>query len=181
MCFLFCWVLELVTSVATPLYLYFQVLCQVLASNGKREQKLCHAVQKQIMYPSLKNSQKIIRSSFWSILFAQHEPSSWIYLISFDFSYLSNISASINSISADCPVLADCSLVFQSYLLKVFNLGSLLKVPWFELSNSSLFFILKFLMFFYCTKMNLYRLCALTLLMKFMMSYVWRKFSSVTV
>ena len=33
--FLFCRVLELGTSVATPLYLYFQVLCQVLASyNG---------------------------------------------------------------------------------------------------------------------------------------------------
>ena len=31
-------VVECVTSIATPLYLYFQVLCQVLASNG-RERK----------------------------------------------------------------------------------------------------------------------------------------------
>ena len=34
-CFLFCWILELVTYVATPSYLYFQVLCQALASNGR--------------------------------------------------------------------------------------------------------------------------------------------------
>ena len=31
--FVFCCVSECVTSLATPLYLYFQVLCQVLASN----------------------------------------------------------------------------------------------------------------------------------------------------
>jgi len=39
-------VLMFVTTVATSLYLYFQALCQVLASGGKKNQKLLHAVQK---------------------------------------------------------------------------------------------------------------------------------------
>ena len=75
---------------------------------------------------------------FLTQIFCTDDPGSCLDLISFEVSDLSDRSASINSSSADYPVLADCSLVFQSYLLKVFNLGSLLKVPWFELSNSSL-------------------------------------------
>ena len=113
----------------TLLYLYFQVLCQVLASNGRESKSYDMLSRKHILYPSLKNSQKITRSSFWSNFFAQHAPGSCLDFISFEFSDLSDISASVNSSSADCPLLEDCSLVFQSYLLKVFNLGSLLKLP----------------------------------------------------
>ena len=39
-CSSFCWVLEFVNSVATPLYLYFQVLCQVFASIERKFKSL---------------------------------------------------------------------------------------------------------------------------------------------
>ena len=156
-CALLFWlVLDLVTSLATPLYIYFQVLCQVLASNGRESKSYDMMSRKQILYPSLKNSQKITRSSFWSKFFARHAPGNYLDFISFEFSDLSNRIASINSSSADCLVLADCILVFQSYLLKVFNLGYLLKVPWFELSNNRLWLFWIFLIFFYYTKVNFY-------------------------
>ena len=65
-------VLMLVTTVATSLYLYFQALCQVLASNCKKVQKLWHAVQKKIMSAWRNNSPKITRSSFWSEFYWQY-------------------------------------------------------------------------------------------------------------
>ena len=62
-------VLKIVTTVATSLYIYFQALCQVLASDCKKVQKLWHAVQKQILSAWRKTSSKITRSSFWSAFF----------------------------------------------------------------------------------------------------------------
>ena len=44
-------VLMLVTTVATSLYLYFQALCQVLASGGKLIKSCDMLSRKQIMSP----------------------------------------------------------------------------------------------------------------------------------
>src|SRR3954468_13218758 len=46
---LFLVVLMIVTTVATPLYFYFSSFVPSLASDCKKDQKLVHAVQKQIM------------------------------------------------------------------------------------------------------------------------------------
>ena len=150
--FLFFWVLQLVISIATPLYLYFKVLCQVLASNGRESKSYDKLSKNRLCTLRWKIPRKITKTYFWSKFFAHHDPCNFLDFISLEFSDLSNISASINSSSADCPVLADCSLVFQSYLLKVFNLGFWLKVPWFELSNSSLCIFWSFLCFSIVTK-----------------------------
>ena len=58
--------------------------------------------------------------------------------ISFEFYDLSNRSAPNYLNSADCPVLTNCSLVFPFLYFEGFDLGSLLKVPCFELYNISL-------------------------------------------
>ena len=123
---------------STPLYLYFQVLCKVLASNGRKSKS--YGILSRNRFCTLhwkiprKSPDHLFDPNF---LHSMLQAFSLISLV-LNFSNLTNRSASINSNSADYPVLADCSLVFQSYLLKIFNLGSLLKVPWFELSNSSL-------------------------------------------
>ena len=70
-CF-FCWVLELVTSVETLLYLYFQVLWQVLASDDTGTKSCDMLSRKQILSTRRKHSYKITRSSFWSNYFWQH-------------------------------------------------------------------------------------------------------------
>ena len=57
-------VLMFVTTVETSLYLYFQALCQVLAS-GSKLIKCCDMLSgKQIMFASVQKSLKITRSSF---------------------------------------------------------------------------------------------------------------------
>ena len=57
-------VLMLVTTVATSLYLYFQALCQVLASYGKLIKSCDMLSRKQILFASLQKSLKITSSSF---------------------------------------------------------------------------------------------------------------------
>ena len=54
------------TTVATPLYLYFQVLCQVLASNDGEDKSCDMLSRKQILSAPQENSYKITRSSFLS-------------------------------------------------------------------------------------------------------------------
>ena len=53
---LFLVVLMIVTTVATSLYLYFSSFVPSLASDCKKDQKLVHAVQKQILTAWRKNS-----------------------------------------------------------------------------------------------------------------------------
>ena len=142
--FYFCWVLELVTFVTTPLYLYFQVLCQVLASNGRESKSYDMLSRKQILYPSLKNSHKITKSYYWSKKISQHAPGYFLDFISFEFSDLINITIPNNSSFADCAIFTDCNLVFPFISFEGFDFGSLLKVPSFELSNSSLCLVWKF-------------------------------------
>ena len=49
----------------------------------KKVQEPWCVVHKQILYPSLKNSQKITRSSFWYNFFVKHGPGNCLDLISF--------------------------------------------------------------------------------------------------
>ena len=97
-------VLMCVTTVATSLYLYFQALCQVLASDCKKVQKLWHAVQKQILSSWRKNSPKITRSSFWSELFWQDALYNFLCGIYSEFFYLSCRSAPNKLFTTCCSV-----------------------------------------------------------------------------
>ena len=65
-------VLMLVTTVATSLYLYFQALCQVLASGDKWIKSCDMLSRKQILSAWRKKLCKSTRSSFWSELFWQY-------------------------------------------------------------------------------------------------------------
>ena len=92
---------------------------------------------------------------------------------------MSNRRAPINSSSADCPVLTDCSLVFAFSSFEGFVLGSLGEILQFSLVTVAFaYFEVFHVLLLY--QSELLCLCAVTLLMKFMMIYVWRKFSSVT-
>ena len=56
--FCFCCVLDVFTTIATPLYLYLQVLCQVLASYGGGSKSCGMLSRKQILFDSLQKSWK---------------------------------------------------------------------------------------------------------------------------
>ena len=83
----------LVTTVQTSLYLYFQALCQVLASDCKKVQKLWHVVQKLIKFAWRKISSKITRSYFWSEYFWKYALYNLLSGVCFDFFDLSWRSA----------------------------------------------------------------------------------------
>src|SRR3954470_4543721 len=65
----FCCVLDVANTVATPLYLYFQVLCQVLASYGGGRKSCDMLSRKEILFASLKKYLKNHQFIFLSLIF----------------------------------------------------------------------------------------------------------------
>ena len=94
----------IVTTIATSLYLYFQVLCQVLASVDKGTKSCDMLFRKQILSAPWKNSCKITRSTFWSEFFTQHNLYNWKTFSSSELFYLIYRSASEKLITTCCSV-----------------------------------------------------------------------------
>ena len=116
--FCFSCLLECVNTIATPLYLYFQVLCQVLASNVRESKSYDLLSRKQIRYAPVKKKLKITKSSFWSEIFTQQALYNCKSFISFEFFDLSYRSARFYSSFTDCSVFPDFCLIiaFASFV-----------------------------------------------------------------
>ena len=126
-----------VTIVEKPLYLYFQVLCQVLASVDKWTKSCDMLSRKQILFAPLKNWSKITRSSFWSEIFTQHYLYNWETFISFEFFDLRYKSASEKLSFTSCPVFPDFCLVLHFHIFDALFLVFLCKSPQTKFGNNS--------------------------------------------
>ena len=127
----------MLVTTAISLYLYFQVLCQVLASVDKGTKSCDMLSKKQILSAPRKNSLEITRSSFWSEFFTQHAIYNWETFSSFEFFYLSYRSAPNKLSFTCCSVFPDFCPVLHSLLLDTLFLVFLCKNLQTKLGNSS--------------------------------------------
>ena len=114
---LFCWVLEVVTTVATSPYLYFiALLCQVksLIVNLILDLDCCAEtdfyLSRICVELSVEESNKSSNLRAWS-------SDMYATFISFEFFHLSMLSASKKFIFTDCSVLTDSAFYFTLPLL----------------------------------------------------------------
>ena len=131
---LFLVVLMIVTTVATSLYLYFQALCQVIASYDKGGKSCDMLSRNQILSSWRKTSEQITSSSFWAEFFTHHALYNCETFVCSEFFYLSCRSTPKKFSTTCCSVFhrfchvlslftfANLKLAF--YLQKLFgNLG----------------------------------------------------------
>ena len=131
-------VLMIVSTVQTSLYLYFQVLCQVLASNDRGTNSCDMLSKKQILSAPRKDLYKITRSSFFSEFCTHHALYNWQTFSNSEFFYLSQINSSNKLSFTCCSLFQDFCPVLHFHLLGTLFLVFLRKNLQTKLGNSSI-------------------------------------------